>query len=195
MPDRLFYALIGVLAAGLIYLGMAPFSRDMPTGSMSSGGIEKPMVEVKNLDLHRFLPGLRDRITFNNAKGAVPSLTIQSAPDDYGTALAQDGAHIRLAADLELFYGGRDVSVQIEARALQPGATRLRAIYSTGNAGASPWHQFALTPQYETYTFDYSVPKPITELGVDYLGLRGEAANQANAIEIRRVAFILKPRP
>lgn len=195
MPDRLFYALIATLAGGLIYLGMAPFSRAMPTGSMSSGGIEKPMVEVKGLDLNRFLPGLQDKITLNNAQGAEPSLTIRSAPDDYATALAQDGAHIRLAADLELFYGGRDVSVQIEARALQPDATRLRAIYSTGNAGASPWHQFALTPEYQTFQFDYSVPKPITELGVDYLGLRGDAGTGANAIEIRRVAFILKPRP
>lgn len=190
MSNRLFFLLAAVSAGLMIFLAMAPFRDVTPRGSVSGGGLGPTRLEITGRELHRLLPGEQDKVEIlETSMGEVAR--IQTSRDDVPGSRETAGAYFQLAADLEVWYGGRRIAVSVEARAAKTDAPKLFVIYSAGKVGASGWKTFPLTPEFRTYGFEYSPPVPESELGTDFIGLRAGAATLPAAIEIRKVTIEL----
>lgn len=189
MSNRLFYFLAILAAAALIFLGLAPFRDKAPKGSISAGGLGPRVFVIKGADFHRLQAGSDKISVLRSPVGeAARVITARAFALDSDATL---GAHFRLAADLERLYGGHKIAVTVEARGLDDDAPVLYVQYSTGSRGASGWKAFPLKLEPASYRFDYDVPSPQTELGVDFLGLRAGSDFLPAEIEIRKVTIEL----
>ena len=116
MRDRLFFPLAFILASTFIFMALQPFAERMPSGPVSGGGRNAEDVTVKDVELHRFLPGARNSIEIMPATASEPAVLriTQQATDDYQDP--RSGPHLVLAEDIEYALSHRRIQVDIEAR-------------------------------------------------------------------------------
>jgi hypothetical protein len=190
MRDRLFFPVAAALAAAFIFVALNPLAERLPTGAVSGGGRDAMNLTVSGLELHRFLPGKQTGMTFvypANGQPALLSLT-RTAGDAYDDPRL--GPHLVLAEDLEYAYQGRNIRVEIEARAAgQFPASEFEADYFARVEGESGWKKFTLTSEFQTYSFVFHVPNRGESLGYDYLGIRPVAPSKQRSMEVRSVHF------
>lgn len=188
MRDRLFFPLAFILASTFIFMALQPFAERMPSGPVSGGGRNAEDVTVKDVELHRFLPGARNSIEIMPATASEPAVLriTQQATDDYQDP--RSGPHLVLAEDIEYALSHRRIQVDIEARSAgEFAASQFEANYLAKAEFETGWKPFNLTPEFQTYSFEYDTPAPGTELGYDYIGIRPVAPDKHRVMEVRAV--------
>ncbi len=98
----------------------------------------------------------------------------------------------KLGPDLETAYAGRKLRISFEVKPTQrAGAVLFEAMYSAGKAGNSGWRRFQLSPDWQTYSFDYDVPDKLLENAVafDYFSIRPVVPEKVRGIMIRQIEF------
>lgn len=188
MRDRLFFPLAFILASTFIFMALQPFAERMPSGPVSGGGRNAEDVTVKDAELHRFLPGARDGIEIVPATANAPAVLriTRQAADDYEDP--RSGPHLVLAEDIEYALSHRRIQVDIEARSAgEFAASQFEANYFAKAEFETGWKPFNLTPEFQTYSFEYDTPAPGTELGYDYIGIRPVAPDKHRVMEVRSV--------
>jgi hypothetical protein len=105
-------------------------------------------------------------------------------PDAFTTGRTA-GAYLTLDGDDEASVSGHDVVVNVVARSEDGG--QLKVAYSTSEVGNSGWNDFALTENFEVYSFDYKI-LPLKAGAGDYIGLlpvAGSAEIASLSIDIK----------
>ncbi|MEE9381520.1 MAG: hypothetical protein V3V03_08945 [Hyphomonadaceae bacterium] len=187
MNDRLFFPLILILAAAMVFLAMREDPNRLPTGPVGGADTDYGLVVIEDKNLNRILAGGAAEIDLLEQDG-VKYLQISAAAG----VLADDpalGPHFRLAADLETQYAGFNLKVTISAKpAADQGAMAFEANYSAGKAGQSGWQIFDLVPDWAEYSFEVRVPQNSGQ-GVDYFGVRPLVPEKTRSVEIRSITF------
>ena len=173
MRDRFFFPLAAVVAGAFVFTAIQPFADRPPVGPVSGGGRNAEDVTVAGRELHRFLPGNYDGIAIvNPADGGAPVVRITRLANEI-YEIPQSGPHIVLDADVELAFEARPIEVEIVARAAGDfAASKFEANYFARPEGESGWCPFDLTPQWQTYSFQFTTPKRTDHEGYDYVGVR-----------------------
>ena len=104
MRDRLFFPLAAILAGTFVFMALNPLAERLPTGPVSGGGRNVMDLTVQGDELHRFVAGNYNGITFEHAANGQPALlrVTRKAGEDYQDP--RSGAHLVLAEDLEYAY-------------------------------------------------------------------------------------------
>lgn len=181
MRDRFFFALAAVLAGVFIAMALQPWADRPPTGPVSAGGRNAEDVTISGEELHRFVPGNYDGIAIV-PDGGEPVLRItRLGSEAYEEPLS--GPHIVLDSDIENAFESRPVEVEIVARAAGDfGAQKFQADYYARPEAESGWQSFDLTPEWQPYRFQFTVPKIGSEAGYDYIGIRPVVPDQKRRI-------------
>lgn len=125
-----------------------------------------------------------------------PSKSVQVNTSEAFTTLISDsssgfaggktaGASIAIDSDCEKLVSGNTIELTFSARSA--ASTKLKAAYSTNEVGNSGWRTFEVTPQFETYKFEYHVPN-LKSGGSDFVGFLPEAGT----VEIKNIALTIK---
>lgn len=104
--------------------------------------------------------------TYSNQEAFLVSETNQSAQPSN----VPGGVSIRLSRALEEAFSEKQVTIKIRAAGVRDGA-EVGVAYSTSEVGNSGWRKFALTTEFQNFSFDYFVPKLKNGLG-DFIGIR-----------------------
>ena len=94
------------------------------------------------------------------------------------------GFYIELDKKLEAKLSGKAVTISLRAKSADAGGMRIA--YSTNEVGNSGWIESELSSAFNTYSFEYAVPKMKTGRG-DYLGI----LPLSNSIEVANVTISL----
>lgn len=188
MNDRLFFPVIFLVAAGLVWLAMMPGIGALPSGPVSVGDGNYSLVEVSGLQLNRIEAGGEAEIELVRGNGPTHLLieTMAGAlPDD-----PMQGPHFVLAADLEVQFSGFEMDITVRAKPGERlGATQMMVNYSTGREGESGWQVFDLQPDWADFTFTYRVPAKSGENALDYLAIRPVTPDKTRSLLIESVTF------
>lgn len=190
MPDRLFFPIAFLLAAGLVFLALLPAMDRKPSGSVSfsqteaDAGYQKVVIEGDQL--YKIVAGGEAELKLVEVDGRVV-LSIEA-----GAGLLGDdplrGPHFRLAADIENVLSGKRIRVTVRARPGEVrGASEVLVNYSTGRRGESGWQRLALKPDWSEVRFTYDVPKREEEQGVDYFAIRPAVPDKTRSVMVDRV--------
>lgn len=188
MRDRLFFPLAFILASSFILMALNPFSERLPSGPVSAGAGNAEDVTVKDRELYRFQPGNYDSIKFVPASGETPAAIqiTRKASEDYQDP--RSGPHLVFAEDVEFAMGNRKIQIDIEARAAGNfGASQFQADYFAKTEGESGWRTFDLTPEFQTFSFEFDTPVRGETIGYDYLGIRPIAPDKQRSMEVRSI--------
>ncbi|HOZ25872.1 MAG TPA: hypothetical protein PLH23_01120 [Hyphomonadaceae bacterium] len=188
MRDRLFFPLAFVLASSFIMMALNPFSERVPSGPVSAGAGNAEDVTVQGAELHRFVPGNYDSISFVAATGDVPpALRItRQATEEYQDP--RSGPHLVFAEDVEFAMEHRRIQIDIEARAAgEFAASQFEANYFAKTEYETGWKPFDLTPEFQTYRFIFETPPRGETVGYDFLGIRPVAPDKQRTMEVRSV--------
>jgi hypothetical protein len=184
MRDRFFFPLAAVVAGGFIFTAVQPFAYRAPTGPVSGGGRNAEDVTVAGEELHRFLPGNYDGIAIvTPSGGGAPVVRITRLGSEIYEK-PQSGPHIMLDADLEYALESRPIEVEMVARSAGDfAASKFEADYYARDEGESGWCPFVLTPEWQTYRFQFTTPKRSTDReGYDYIGVRPDVPDAKRRI-------------
>ena len=189
LTDTVFFPLAGLLAIVMVSLAMRQPSNPLPTGSISGADTDYRIVRVSGLDLNRFVAGeYSDYAIVPTDSG--PALRISPATDFFPDN-PDKGPHFRLAPDLETVFSGRDLRINVRARATETnGAAHFEVNYFAGPEGQSGWQKFALQPDFKNYSFEFTAPLANQDLGVDFLGIRPVIDSEGAGLEVESLTFI-----
>jgi len=188
MRDRYFFPLAAALAAAFVLTALQPFVDRLPTGPCSAGGRNAEDVTCAGKELHRFVPGSFDGITYiTPPDGGAPFLRITRLADE-AYEDPRSGPNLALAEDLEYAFESRLVEVVIEARSVGDfAASQFEADYFAKSEGESGWKRFDLTPEFKLYAFTFDVPPRGDTAGNDYIAIRPVAPDKRRVMEVRSV--------
>ena len=189
MTDTVFFPLAALLAIVMVSLAIRQPSGALPTGSVSGADTDYRFVRVSGLDLNRFIAGeYSDYAIVPTDAG--PALRI-SPKADFFPDNADGGPHFRLAPDLETVFSGKDLRINIRARASETnGAAYFEANYFAGPEGQSGWQKFALQTDFKNYSFEFTAPLAEQDQGVDFLGIRPVIGDKGATMEVESLTFI-----
>lgn len=188
MPDKLFFPVIILLAAGLVALALVPQLGALPTGPLSKGDGDYSQASYSGVQLNRVLAGGDANLSLVR-EGTEAYLRIETLAG----ALPDDpvmGPHFELAADLEVQFSGFEIDVSVTAKpGMESGATQMMVNYSTGRDGESGWQVFDLRRDWETFSFTYRVPVKTGDNALDYLAIRPVTPDKSRSLLVSEVAF------
>ena len=100
-----------------------------------------------------------------------------------------NGAQIFVPEDFELSARGKTIRINVTAKAgtINPSSAFLVA-YSTAMNGNSGWKEFAVGQDYQTFSFDYSVPEASKPANSDYIGLISDVSASGRSISLKKVS-------
>lgn len=188
MPDRLFFPLALLVAAGLVVLALNPFADRPPTGPVSGGGRNAEDVSISGAELHRFVAGNLGRIEIAPEEGGGATVMHINRMADQVYDDPRSGPHLVLAEDVEYALENREVEVLVEARATGAfAASRFEIDYMAKPGAESGWKTFSLGPRFATYALKFRTPPRGDDLGYDYIGIRPVAPDKRRTMEVRSV--------
>jgi len=189
LPDKIFFPLMLIIIASMVWLATHRSGQACPTGSVSGGGTDYNRVEISGTQLNRFIP--KQGLKASDCTANSDYVLELRATDASFPAAPDAGPHFRLATDLQAQFSNQKIAITVRARTSpDAGAKTFQVNYSTGPEGASGWQTFALTAAYADYAFEYAVPETQQGQGVDFLGLRPIVEGEATGIEIESVTFV-----
>jgi hypothetical protein len=186
MRDRYFFPLATTVAGVFVVLALQPWAERPPTGPVSAGGRNAEDITVEGEELNRFVPGDYDGIAVvTPPEGGEPVLRITRLADEVYEK-PRSGPHIVLDSDLENAFESRPVEVELVARAAGDfAAAKFEADYYAREEGESGWKAFDLTPQWQTFRLQFTVPKIADGVGYDYVGIRPVAPDKRRIMELK----------
>jgi len=93
--------------------------------------------------------------------------------------------HLELTSEQEQALSEKTIRISVSAKQPEQNAARSFAIaYSTNDSGNSGWRNFRATPDWNDYSFTFTVPK-LNEGKGDYLGIAGDFYGTNKATQIR----------
>ncbi|MCA8902574.1 MAG: hypothetical protein KDA53_15140 [Hyphomonas sp.] len=189
MRDRIFFPLAFLLAAGMVYLAIAPGLGRLPTGPVTGDGSNYNRITVEDTYLNKIIAGGDAVSRLENGPDGKRQLYIEA---DAGVLNPDPelGPHFRLAGDMEVQYSGFRIRCTVRARpADDKGAMQMALNYSAGRVGESGWKEFDLVPGFNDYSFEFNVPVAEGELGVDYFAIRPVVPEKTRALIVQSVTF------
>jgi len=93
-------------------------------------------------------------------------------------------------------FDGQRLRISVQARAAgpSPAPVELAVLYASRQAGNTGWQLFALSEQYQTYSFSFQMPA-LTRVDEEspFLILRPASTGPENAVIVREAAISLVP--
>lgn len=189
MRDRIFFPLAGLLVMMMVFVALQPGIGQLPTGSVAGDGINYDRIAIEGPYLNKVIAGGEARTRIQRMPDKRYVLQIDAEADALADA-PELGPHFRLAPDIEVQFSGQKIRVTVRARpALDQGAMEMRVNYSTGRAGESGWHEFALQPDYADFSFEYEVPVATGEQAVDYIAVRPVVPTKRRGILVESIVL------
>ncbi len=186
LSDRWFYALSALLAGGLIFLALEPFTDHKPSGPMSAAGADALNLTIDGDNLYRFQAGKVGEIALNEETDGVMLRISLEAREAYDTPLY--GPHLPLDADIERNYEGRPARITITARSNdQFQASAFEANYTTGSKGESGRISFKLSRDWQDYSFEFDVPRADSGLGNDFIAIRPVVPEKHRTMDVKAI--------
>ncbi len=189
MTDTIFFPLAGLIAIAMVSLAMRQSGGALPTGSVSGADTDYRIIRVAGVELNRFVPSdYTDYAIVSTDSGPVLRIT---PTQDFFPANPDSGPHFRLAPDLETVFSGRELRISVRVRSTaQDGATQFELNYFAGPEGQSGWRRFQLGPNFQNFSFEFTVPTANQDQGVDFLGIRPVIDGKGAGIEIESLTFV-----
>lgn len=189
MRDRIFFPLAGLLVIMMVFLALQPGIGRLPTGAVAGDGINYDRIVIEGDYLNKAIAGGDARTELVRTPGGGYVLEISAAVDALNDA-PELGPHFRLAPDIEMQFADRNIRVTASIKpADERGAEEVKLNYSAGRAGESGWRTFPLQAGFSDVTFEYKVPPPTGEQGVDYIAVRPVVPDKQRGILVERITL------
>lgn len=188
MRDKFFFPLAALLTVMMVILAIQPGFGRLPTGAVTGDGVDYNRIVIEGPYLNKIISGGDARAQLIREKDSY-FLYIEVAADAL-VAAPELGPHFRLAPDIEVQFAGRRIRVTATVRPADArGADQVEMNYSTGRAGDSGWRTLELQPGFSEVSFEYGVPLPQGEQGVDYIAIRPMVTEGSRAIVVERIVL------
>lgn len=188
MSDRVFFPLMFVIAAILVFVAVRPTGDNLPRGPIGGADSDYTTITVEGDQLNRIIAGGEGAMGLVESRGETVLKIEELAGSQNDNPLK--GPHFELDSDLEQAFSDHEVEVILTVRPSERrGAHAFQANYSAGRPGESGWQTFDMFPEWREYSFIYSVPEKVGDNAYDYLGLRPIVPEDTRAIEIKRIRF------
>jgi hypothetical protein len=189
MRDRIFFPLAGLLVILMVFLALQPGIGQLPTGAVAGDGVSYDRIVIEGAYLNKVIAGGEARTRLQRLPDKRYVLQIDADVDALADA-PELGPHFRLAPDIEQQFSTKKIRVTVRARpAENQGAMEMKVNYSTGRAGESGWHEFALQPDFADFSFEYDVPAAVGDQGVDYIAVRPVVPSKRRGILVERITL------
>lgn len=188
MRDKLFFPLAALLTVVMVFLAIQPGIGRLPTGAVAGDGLNYNRIVIDGPYLNKIISGGDARAQLVRENDTY-FLYIEAAAEAL-VAAPELGPHFRIAPDIEIQFASHRVRVTARVRPADArGAQQVEMIYSTGRAGDSGWQVLDLQPGFSEVSFEYDVPSPLGEQGVDYLAIRPVVPDKSRAIIVERIVL------
>jgi len=163
-----------------------------------TNGIEDPAT-VQDDEL-----GMSDRVTYtasgsdldlwaaprsNSITAHEQGMLITSAEEAPKSSGATHGVFMQVSEAFEEAASGQQVRIRITARsAPKNGSESFGVAYSTHEVGNSGWHRFQAAPEFQSQSFEYSVP-PMQEGRGDFVGIWADTSGSGRALIVESVTL------
>jgi len=188
MRDRIFFPLILIVAAAMIFLSLRPGASALPSGPWSGAGSDYKVLTLSGVQLARIVAGGdADIDVIGSGERAVVRI---EALAGMLTADPVRGPHYKIAPDLENVFSGNTLRITVRAKPGEKrGAQQFEVNYSAGKVGDSGWQLFDLGLEADDYTFDYDVPVKLGDAALDYIGIRPVVPDKTRSLDIERITI------
>lgn len=105
-----------------------------------------------------------------------------------------EASRVLIKKDMEGELEGKTIRVTLTARMTNENPSEKFAIaYSTARSGNSGWQEFTPTTNFNSYSFDYTIPSSEKTANFDFIGIHADRSATGKGIEIKSLSLAVIP--